>query len=252
MGQTSTRPSATPERKCGARQAAASQDEDAGTSKACVTPCSQRHLHNAPAVQCLRGRGKFPRHQSHLWAAKTAPRGRCFTDLEWHLLRRGPPGWGWLLRLLLQLLPVQRKNGKDKVKTRRKFRCLSRRFLYLPADTAQGWFVNRTAERQPAQASNGSRSAQPVLHQAGGELPQLAHPGQQVGTSSFRQRCREEAVKEQGNSGFRFLLPAHRAYARSSTPTNDKLLPEPCILGDCCPAYCSDLKALGHSHHLPT
>ena len=43
------------------------------------------------------------------------------------------------------------------------------------------------------------RSIQPVLYQTGGVFNQPTHPGWQVSTSSFRQRCRKQAVKEQGN-----------------------------------------------------
>lgn len=40
------------------------------------------------------------------------PSDRSVTNLEQHLLQRGPPGWGWLLCPPLQLVPVQRENGK--------------------------------------------------------------------------------------------------------------------------------------------
>lgn len=59
------------------------------------------------------------------------------TNLEQHLLQRGPPGWEWLLHPPLQLLPVQRKKGKTIIKTRIKFKdFVSGEFIYLPADPA--------------------------------------------------------------------------------------------------------------------
>lgn len=46
------------------------------------------------------------------------PSDSSLTNLEQHLLQRGPPGWGWLLCPPLQLVPVQKENGKDIIRTR--------------------------------------------------------------------------------------------------------------------------------------
>lgn len=68
-------------------------------------------------------------------AARAGASGRGFTHLEQHLLQRGPPGWEWLLRPPLQLLPGQRKKGKNTIKIRAKFR--PGEWRYLPAEAAQ-------------------------------------------------------------------------------------------------------------------
>lgn len=64
-------------------------------------------------------------------AALTGPGKRSWTNLERRLLQRGPPGWGWLLRPPLQLVPVRGRRGKNTIKTTRiKFEHVWR--MYLP------------------------------------------------------------------------------------------------------------------------
>lgn len=186
----------------------------------CAQPSSARNRESCTSA--VQGRA-FPHRtnpqgspkQLHR-AARAGASGRGFTHLEQHLLQRGPPGWEWLLRPPLQLLPGQRKKGKNTIKIRVKFG--PGEWMYLPAEAAQqrGRISAVPHRKSPAATMALGRSVQPVLHR-----PEQCFTNFHILYGRLVQALpgRNQAVREQGTLWIYIpLLPPRGLYLASSTP----------------------------------